>query len=89
MPLEATMTFVVVERSFEEPIEFRLLQDQEDESAWCLEQYQVRFVRSYHSTDKRRMLCVYEAPDAEAVRCANRQAGLPFDRIWSADEYAR
>jgi hypothetical protein len=27
MPLEATMTFVVVERSFEEPIEFRLLQD--------------------------------------------------------------
>ena len=42
----------------------------------------VRFLRSYFSTDGRRMLCLYEAPDVESVRFANRQAGLPFDLAW-------
>jgi hypothetical protein len=30
------------------------------------------------------MICVYEAPDAEAVRKANTTAKLPFERVWSA-----
>ena len=30
------------------------------------------------------MICLYRAPDAEAVRKANRTAGLPFDRVWPA-----
>jgi hypothetical protein len=31
-----------------------------------------------------RMLCLYEAPDAESVRLANREASLPFDRVWAS-----
>jgi hypothetical protein len=43
----------------------------------------VRFLQSLFSLDRRRMLCLYAAPDAEAVRHAQRGAGLPFERIWT------
>ncbi|HIK43864.1 MAG TPA: DUF4242 domain-containing protein [Leptolyngbyaceae cyanobacterium M65_K2018_010] len=36
------------------------------------------------SRDRLRMLCVFEAPDAESVRESYRRAGGTFDRIWSA-----
>ncbi len=29
------------------------------------------------------MICVYQAPDAESVRLAQRQIGLPVARAWS------
>src|SRR5690606_4549242 len=38
------------------------------------------------STDGRRVLCLYEAPDAEAVRSTQKQGGLPFDAVWAALE---
>jgi hypothetical protein len=34
------------------------------------------------------MICLYQAPDAEAVRHANRMAGVPFDRVWPAQVLA-
>jgi hypothetical protein len=48
----------------------------------CFETHDVRFARSYFSTDRRRMICLFHAPDAEAVRHANRIAGAPFERVW-------
>jgi hypothetical protein len=78
------MQTVVVERSFDEPVDLRELQQQEDDSAWCLEMYNVTFKLTYVSLDNRRITCIYEAPDREAVFNAQRQAGMPFDRIWSA-----
>src|SRR5690606_41386261 len=56
----------------------------EDAVAWCLEQHAVRFVRSYFAVDRRAMLCIYRAPDAEAVRATQRQAGLPVSHVWTA-----
>ena len=29
------------------------------------------------------MLCLYEAPDAESVRLAENQAGVPYERAWT------
>lgn len=78
------MTVVVVERSFDEPVEFAAIQALEDRGAWCLEEHRVRFVRTWFSKDRRRMVCLYEAPDAESVRIAQRKAGMPLDRVWSA-----
>jgi uncharacterized protein DUF4242 len=75
---------VIVERSFGEATEFEALQTRADKISWCLEQHRIRFLRSYLSSDKKRMICVYEAPDAESVRTANRQAELPFDCVWTA-----
>lgn len=75
---------VVVERRFAAPVTMEEMQAREDAVAWCLEQYAVRFVRSYFSVDRRTMFCIYRAPDAESVRATQRQGGLPVDRIWTA-----
>lgn len=74
---------VIVERSFEEPAVLAHLQAKEDAKQWCLDAYQVKFVRTLLSNDRKRMLCLYAAPDAEAVRAAQQQAEMPVDRVWS------
>jgi hypothetical protein len=78
----------LVERTFQQPVVFADIQALEDAGAECLTLHRVRFLRSYFSTDRRRMVCLYEAPDVEAVRTANRQVGLPFDRVWGAEVIA-
>lgn len=77
---------VVVERAFDEAKLFDELQRAEDAVAWCLEQHEVKFTRSYLSLDGRSMVCLYDAPDAEAVRETQRRGGLPFTRAWTATE---
>jgi len=74
---------VVVERSFEAPVTIGEIQALEDAGAACLESRGVRFVRTFFSRDRKRMVCLYRAPDAEAVRQAQRQAGMPVDSVWS------
>jgi len=77
------MELVVVERTFEEPVDFASLQGTEEEVSWCLEAHGVTFLHTYLSADGRRMICVYEAPDAEAVRAVQRTSGVPYDCIWT------
>ena len=74
---------VVVERSFDEPVTIEEIQAIEDAGASCLETHQVTFVRTFFSRDHKRMICLYRAPDAEAVRVAQRKAGMPVDSVWS------
>jgi hypothetical protein len=74
---------VLVERRFEQPVTFEAIQKLEDDGAWCLGAHKVRFLRTLFSRDRKRMLCLYEAPDAEAVRMAEKQAGVPYDRAWT------
>jgi hypothetical protein len=73
---------VVVERTFPQPVDFGDVQAIEDRGAWCLEAHGVRFLRSYLSRERRRMVCLYEAPDAESVRLVQEKVGAPFDRAW-------
>jgi len=79
------MALVIVERSFEEPQVFDDLQAAESAVAWCLEQNSVTFLRSYFAVDRKRMICLYEAPDAEAVRRTQKEGGLSYTRIYSVD----
>lgn len=74
---------VLVERSFDAPVAIEDLQAKEDAKSWCLETHQVKFVQSFFARDRRRMLCLYEGPDAEAVRAAQREAEMPVDRVWA------
>lgn len=74
---------VLVAREFDEPTDFDALQALEDAGKGCLDLHRVRFVRTYFSRDRKRMICLYEAPDAESVRIAQREATMPVDRIWS------
>ncbi len=78
-----TTANVVVERRFPEPVTLAEIQAIEDAGAWCLEQHQVTFLRTFFSGDRRRMLCLYHAPDTESVRRAQQQAGMPVERVWA------
>ena len=46
----------------------------------------VKWVFSFLSADKRKTYCLYEAPNAEAIREAARRANVPADRIIEVDE---
>jgi hypothetical protein len=78
---------VLVERSFDDGVVLQDIQNIEDAGIWCLEIRDVRFLRTFFSADRKRMICLYEAPDAESVRQAQREAGVPFDEAWSFARY--
>ena len=78
---------VVVQRSFEQPRTFDDLEGIAINGIWCFQLHDVRLVRSFFSRDGRRMICIYDAPDAEAVRQTQRQIGFPFDRAWTATAF--
>ncbi|CAM3312932.1 nickel-binding protein [Halomonas lysinitropha] len=74
---------VLVERAFAAPVSLAAIQAREDAGAACLQNHRVRFVRTLFSRDAKRMLCLYRAPDAESVRLAQHQAGMPLERVWA------
>lgn len=78
---------VAVTRRFDEPVAFARIQALEEGAAACLELHRVRFLRSFFSSDRRRMICVYRAPDAESVRLAQRDAKMPVEKVWSFRRY--
>ncbi len=79
------MNTYVVERSFEAPVGEADLEATMERMGPCLEQYGLNWVHSYFSRDRTRMICIYEGPDAESVRAANRSAGAHVDRVWRAE----
>jgi Protein of unknown function (DUF4242) len=82
------MSRIVVERSFAEPISDSDLQAVAARLGPCLEIYNVKWLHSCLATDRRRMVCEYEAADAESVRNVQREARAGFDRVWPADVIA-
>jgi hypothetical protein len=78
---------VLVTRRFEQPVVLADVQAIEDAGAGCLETHRVRFVRTFFSNDRRRMICLYQAPDAESVRIAQREAGMPVERVWAFRQF--
>lgn len=79
---------VLVKRQFKEPVEIEDIQAIEDAGAGCLEIRNVKFVRTFFSADKKRMVCLYNAPDAESVRQAQREANMPFEEIWAFEVFS-
>jgi hypothetical protein len=55
----------------------------------CAEMRNVRWMRSYLSADRKRLVCEFESPDAQSVRDAYRTAGVAFERVWGAELYKR
>jgi len=54
----------------------------------CLEVRKGMWRRSSLSLDRLRLVCEFEAPDAESVREALRNAGVAYERVWTANVYA-
>ena len=82
------MAHVIVERSFPSPYTKPEMDAVGQRIAGCLELYQVKWLRSYLSPDRRRMICEYEASDAESVRIVQQEAEARYDRVWVAEVLA-
>jgi hypothetical protein len=82
------MARVIVEQVYAEPMTDEALAAFAKRIDPCLEVRSGTWRRSAVSSDRRRMTCEFEAPDAESVREAYGVAGLPYERIWSADVFA-
>jgi len=76
------MTRIVVERLFDQPPSDEDLTAAGIRERPCLDIYGISWRRSLLSTDRLRMICEYDAPDAESVRKAQREAGNQFNRVW-------
>jgi hypothetical protein len=77
------MPRIIVERSFDSPPSDEDLTAADIRERPCLHIYGVVRRRSLLSADRLRMVCEYEAPDAESVRKVQREAGNQFERIWA------
>ncbi|RWP66805.1 nickel-binding protein [Mesorhizobium sp.] len=79
------MPRIIVERTFEAPFTQQELDAVEARMAPCLDLYDVRWIRSYWSSDRLRMICEYEAADIASVRNVQHEADARFERAWAAD----
>ena len=79
------MTRIIVERSFEAPLTKDELHAVETRMAPCLDLYGVRWIRSRLSSDRKRMICEYEAADVASVRNVQQESQASFDRMWAAE----
>lgn len=79
------MMRIVVERSFEMPQSDEDMRRVADQERPCLEANEATWKRSILSADRKRMICEYDAADAETMRRIQREAGADFDAIWVGD----
>jgi hypothetical protein len=85
---EVIMARVIVEHLFSEPHTDERLAASAKTLDSCLEIRNGAWRRSSLSKDRLRMICEFEAPDAESVREALRSSGVPFERVWTSNVYA-
>jgi len=77
------MEYVILEREFPEPLSSEEVRKMAAETE-CLDLYRVKPVRSYLMPGGKRMVCVFQAPDAEALRAVGRSNGFSNAVIWSS-----
>ncbi|MCW5621122.1 MAG: DUF4242 domain-containing protein [Burkholderiales bacterium] len=76
------MPRIIVERNFDTPQSDADMQAVADRERPCLAAYDAAWKRSLISADRKRMVCEYEAADAETMRRIQREAGAQFDSVW-------
>ena len=80
------MELVIVERVYTSPLTDEKVQDLRRRVGPCFDIRRITWQRTYFSRDRMRSICLYRAPDASTVRDVHDQEGVPYVRIWSADE---
>ena len=78
------METIVLEHEFERAFDLERYREAQARNQWCLREYGVEHVRSYLTPDGLRMICIFRAPDAEAVRKLSLQLGYSYDQVWRA-----
>lgn len=80
------MATVIVERALPPSTTREALETMAKEASWCFETYGVTHLHSWLAKDGTRLLCLYEAPDAESVRQTQISGNLPFERVYTAEK---
>jgi hypothetical protein len=81
------MPYLIVEYTYDPPLSDEALNAASAALQPCLAVRNIRRLRTFLSTDRRRGFCEFEAPDAESLRDAYRTARVSFERVWTADLY--
>ena len=77
--MQTTMPRYLIERNFAERLE--VTKDGVDTVSRINDEEGVKWLFSFLSADKMKTYCLYEAPNAEAIRIAARRANVPADVI--------
>jgi uncharacterized protein DUF4242 len=78
------MARFLIERNFAEQVE--VSKDEADNIRRINDDEGIRWLFSFLSPDKRKTYCLYEAPNAEAIRSAARRLNIPADVIVEVSE---
>jgi hypothetical protein len=79
------MSLVIVETQYDEPATFEQLNAEEERLIPHLSARQATWQHSLLSDDRHRMICIYEAPNAEFLRAGHDVANVFFNRIWDGE----
>jgi hypothetical protein len=74
----------IIERNFAQQLE--LTKDGAADVKRINDDEGVKWIFSFLSADKRKTYCLYEAPNAAAIRAAAKRANLPADAIIEVSE---
>ena len=80
---DCRVEWVVLEREFPTPVTPDMVR-QLAAGTTCLDLYRVEPVRSYLTPDGLRMVCIFRAPDAEAMRAVVRANDMPSATVWAS-----
>jgi hypothetical protein len=73
------MARFMIERNFAERLE--MTKEAADQVARVNDEEGVKWLFSFLSADKRKTYCLYEAPDADAIRRAAKRLSIPADVV--------
>ena len=74
----------LIERNFAEALV--VTKEGADQVRQINDQEGIKWLFSFLSPDKRKTYCLYEAPNAEAIRVAARRANIPADVVIEVSE---
>jgi hypothetical protein len=81
---EDDMPRFLIERNFAEALE--VTKEGAEQVRQINDEEGVKWLFSFLSPDKRKTYCLYEAPNAEAIRVAARRANIPADVVIEVSE---
>ena len=74
----------LIERNFAQALE--VTKEGAEQVRQINDEERVKWLFSFLSPDKRKTYCLYEAPNAEAIRVAARRANIPADVVIEVSE---
>ncbi len=74
----------IIERNFAEQLE--ITKETADQVQQINVDEGIKWIFSFLCADKRKTYCLYEAPNAEAIRRASERASIPADAITMVEE---